>query len=99
MNSLGISVINVGNYIIALNTNNNLLKEKFKQWAKGWINNNLGIEDQTKYDLEVKNELIESEKLLKKSTDKKMVSYDDALNINVIIITLVFILIRKTNGN
>ena len=33
------------------------------------------------------------EKLLKKSTDKKMMSYDDALNINIIIITLVFILI------
>ena len=33
------------------------------------------------------------EKLIKKSTDKKIVSYDDAVNINIIIITLVYILI------
>lgn len=33
------------------------------------------------------------EKLLKKSTDKKMVTYNDALNINIITITLVYILV------
>ena len=33
------------------------------------------------------------EKLLKKSGDKKMVSYNDALNINIITITLVYILL------
>ena len=33
------------------------------------------------------------EKLIKKSGDKKMVSYNDALNINIIIITLTYILL------
>lgn len=65
LNSIGISVLNVGNYLIALNTSSRVIKENYVNWSKQWVNirdkNDL---DQIHYDQSVNFEIDEAQKLL-----------------------------------
>ena len=61
LNSIGISVLNVGNYLIALNTSSRVIKENYINWSKQWVNirdkNDL---DQIHYDQSVNFEIDEA---------------------------------------
>ena len=69
LNSIGINAVNVGNYIIAINSNNNYLKNSFKNWIKSWINENSQyLKDQLKYDLILREELNEARDFVRQLT-------------------------------
>ena len=69
LNSIGINAVNIGNYIIAINTTNNFLKNSFKNWIKSWINENSQyLKDQFKYDLILKDELDEARNFVRDIT-------------------------------
>lgn len=68
LESCGINCLSISNYLIGLNSNNKDLIESFQSWSRNWISVEKSNKyDQDSYDLKIKQEIIEANKIVLKS--------------------------------